>query len=230
MIRVGSLTFLLAPGSNITHFIMIRLEKTLVLAVAVGASIFVAQAQPAINVMTVNLADAYDGYYRAKEANEKLRVQQDKAQGQIEALNEEGNALVESYQEMVEQSKNTALTKDARSKAAEDAQKKLEEIQTKQAEITQFGQNTQRALAQRQKTHRDLMFDEITSIVSDMATERGATIVLDSSGPSVFGAPIVLYADEAYDVTEELIEILNKDAPEEEEVEESSDHDGHHEH
>ena len=171
--------------------------------------------------MTVNLADAYEGYYKTKEATDKLSDAHAKAMEQAEVLNQEGNVLVESYQEMVEQSKNTALTEDARSKAAEDAQKKMEEIQTKQAEVTQFQQNTQRALAQRQKTHRDLMFDEIIDIVTDMAKERGATMVFDSSGPSVFGAPVVLYADGAYDATEELIEILNEDAPEVIEVEEA---------
>ena len=199
---------------------MIRLEKTFLVALAVGASVLAAQAQPAISVITVSLADAYDGYYKTKEATDKLRDAQEKAQEQIEALNQEGNVLVESYQEMVEQSKNTALTEDARNKAAEDAQRKLEEIQTKQAEVTQFGQNTQRALAQRQKTHRDLMFDEITGIVTDMAKERGVTMVFDTSGPSVFGAPVLLYADSAYDVTEELLEILNEDAPEIIEIEE----------
>ena len=65
------------------------------------------------------------------------------------------------------------------------------------------------------------MFDEIIDIVTDMAKERGATMVFDSSGPSVFGAPVVLYADGAYDATEELIEILNEDAPEVIEVEEA---------
>ncbi|RKX31740.1 MAG: OmpH family outer membrane protein [Verrucomicrobia bacterium] len=199
---------------------MIRLEKAFLVAVAVGASVLAAQAQPAISVMTVSLADAYDGYYKTMEANNKLRDAQEKAQEQIEALNQEGNVLVESYQEMVEQSKNTALTEDARTKATEDAQRKMEEIQTKQAEVTQFGQNTQRALAQRQKTHRDLMFDEIIGIVTDMAKEQGATMVFDTSGPSVFGAPVLLYSDDAFDVTEELLEILNQDAPEVIEVEE----------
>ena len=115
---------------------------------------------------------------------------------------------------MVEQSQNSALTEEARRKAGEDSQRKLEEIQAKQAEVTQFGQNTQRALAQRQKTHRDLMFDEITAIVADMAKEKGASLVFDSSGPSVFGAPVLLYADGGFDITAELIEILNEDAPE----------------
>jgi outer membrane protein len=173
-----------------------------------------AQAQPAVSVLTVNLADAYDGYYKTTEANNKLREAQEKAQEQIEALNQEGNVLVEAYQEMVEQSQNSALTEEARRKAGEDSQRKLEEIQAKQAEVTQFGQNTQRALAQRQKTHRDLMFDEISAIVSEMAAERGASLVFDVSGPSVFGAPVVLYSDAGYDITEELIEILNEDAPE----------------
>ncbi len=173
-----------------------------------------AQAQPAVSVLTVDLAQAYDGYYKTKEANAKLRVAQEKAQGQIESLNLEGNQLVESYQEMVDQSQNSALTEDARRKASEDAKRKLEEIQAKQAEVTQFGQNTQRALAQRQQTHRDLMFDEITGIVSEMAQERGATLVFDVSGPSVFGAPVLLFADQGFDITLDLLEILNEDAPE----------------
>ena len=54
-----------------------------------------AQAQPAVTVLTVNLAEAYDGYYKTTEANNKLREAQEKAQEQIEALNQEGNVLVE---------------------------------------------------------------------------------------------------------------------------------------
>ena len=192
---------------------MIRFRSAWAVAMAVGLGVLVGQAQPAVSLMTVNLADAYDGYYKTKEANNKLREAQEKAQEQIEALNQEGNVLVESYQEMVEQSQNSALTEEARRKAGEDSQKKLEEIQVKQAEVTQFGQNTQRALAQRQKTHRDLMFDEITKVVADMAKARNVSVVLDSSGPSVFGAPVLLYGDSAYDVTAELLEILNTDAP-----------------
>jgi len=192
---------------------MIRIRNAWAVAMAVGLGVLAGQAQAEVTVMTVNLADAYDGYYKTKEANKKLRDAQEKAQEQIEALNQEGNQLVESYQEMVEQSKNTALTEEARRKAGEDSQKKLEEIQAKQAEVTQFGQNTQRALAQRQKTHRDLMFDEITKVVADMAKAKGATLVFDSSGPSVFGAPVLLYGDASYDATTELLAILNKDAP-----------------
>lgn len=193
---------------------MIRFKNAWFVALAAGLGVMAAQAQPAVSVLTVNLADAYDGYYKTTEANAKLMEAQVKAQEQIEALNQEGNVLVESYQEMVEQSQNSALTEEARRKAGEDSQRKLEEIQAKQAEVTQFGQNTQRALAQRQKTHRDLMFDEITAIVADMAAEKGATMIFDSSGPSVFGAPVLLYSDAGFDITEELLEILNEDAPE----------------
>ena len=69
---------------------MIRLEKIFLIAVAVGVSALVAHAQPAISVMTVNLADAYEGYYKTKEATDKLSDAHAKAMEQAEALNQEG--------------------------------------------------------------------------------------------------------------------------------------------
>jgi outer membrane protein len=113
----------------------------------------------------------------------------------------------------MEQSKNTVLTADARSKAEADGQKKLEDIQRKQAEVQNFRTNTQRSLQQRIKTHRDLLLEEITKVVNDIAKRQGATLVIDKSGPTLFGIPSVLYSDAAYDITDAVILEVNKDRP-----------------
>ena len=41
----------------------------------------------------------------------------------------------------------------------------------------------------------------------------GATLVLDKSGPTLFGIPAIIFADPAYDITQQVIDEVNKDRP-----------------
>ncbi|TVR52873.1 MAG: OmpH family outer membrane protein [Puniceicoccaceae bacterium] len=190
-----------------------KLKSTILLLAAFTVGFGALQAQPALRLITVNLVEAYDSYYKAEEANARLREDMEQAQAQIERMNTEGNTLVEQYREMVEQSENPALSEEARLRAQQDSQNKLEEIQRKQNEIQQFRANTQRSLEQRQRTQRELLLDEINEVVMRLAQDRGATLVLDTSGPSALGVPAVMYADSAYDITTSVVQELNKDRP-----------------
>lgn len=189
---------------------MIRTVLTLA-AFTLGSSALL--AQPAVKLVVVDMAKVYDNHYKTEEANAKFRDAEQKAQEQVEELNKQGQTLVDEYKELIEQSKNTLLTAEARTKAEGDAQKKLEDIQRKQAEVQNFRTNTQRSLQQRIKTHRDLLLEEITKVVNDIAKRQGATLVLDRSGPTLFGIPGVLYADPAFDITEVVLTEVNKDRP-----------------
>ncbi len=192
---------------------MNKMIRTLVTLAAFGAGATALLAQPAVKLVVVDMAKIYDSHYKTEEANAKFRDAEQKAQEQVEELNKQGQTLVDEYKDLMEQSKNTVLTAEARSKAEADAQKKLQEIQNKQTEVQNFRNNTSRSLQQRIKTHRDLLLEEITKVVNDLAKQRGATLVIDKSGPTLFGIPSVLYADAAYDITDEVIKEVNKDRP-----------------
>lgn len=189
---------------------MIRTLTTLA-ALALGSAAL--HAQPAVKLVVVDMAKVYDNHYKTEEANAKFRDAEQKAQEQVEELNKQGQTLVDEYKELIDQSKNTLLTAEARTKAETDAQKKLEDIQRKQAEVQNFRNNTQRSLQQRIKTHRDLLLEEITKVVNEIARRQGATLVLDRSGPTLFGIPGVLYADPAFDITDVVLAEVNKDRP-----------------
>jgi len=189
---------------------MIRTLMTLA-ALAVGSTAL--QAQPALKLIVVDMAKVFDSHYKSEEANAKFRDAEQKAREQAEELNKQGQALVEEYKELAEQAKNALLTPEARTKAEGDAQKKLDEIRRKQEEVQGFRVNTERSLQQRIKTHRDLLLEEISKSVADMAKKQGATLVLDKSGPTLFGIPAVIYADPSYDITEQVIAEVNKDRP-----------------
>jgi len=189
---------------------MIRTLMTLA-ALAVGSTAL--QAQPALKLIVVDMAKVFDSHYKSEEANAKFRDAEQKAREQAEELNKQGQALVEEYKELQEQAKNALLTPEARTKAEGDAQKKLDEIRRKQEEVQGFRVNTERSLQQRIKTHRDLLLEEISKTVADMAKKQGATLVLDKSGPTLFGIPAIIFADPAYDITANVITEVNKDRP-----------------
>jgi outer membrane protein len=171
------------------------------------------RAQAPLKVIVVDMAKVYDTHYKTEEANAKFNDAAQRAQEQLEGLNKQIQSAVEEYKSLVEQTKSPLANDQARAKANDDAQKKMQDIQNLQNEAQNFRANTQRSLQQRAKNHRDLIMDEIMKVVNDISRAKGATLVLDKSGPSVFGVPVVLYSDASYDITDEVVKEVNKDRP-----------------
>ena len=192
---------------------MKKLTLTLIALATLSAGSIALHAQPAVKLVTVDMATVFDKHYKSEEANIKFQNADKKAQEQVEELKKQGQTIVEEYKELMEQAKNTLLTAEARAKAEGDAAKKYEEIQRKQSDIQSFVQNTQRSLQQRISDHREMLLEEISKIVVEIARKHEATLVVDKSGPSIFKIPVVLYSDPAYDITEEVIVQENKDRP-----------------
>jgi outer membrane protein len=192
---------------------MNKMIRTLLTLAAFAAGSTALLAQPAVKLIVVDIGKVFDSHYKSEEANAKFKDAEQKAREQAEELRKQGATLVDEYKELAEQAKNTLLNADARTKAEQAAQKKMEEIQRKQADLQNFVQSTQNSLNQRIATHRDLLLEEITKTVNEMAKRKGATLVIDKSGPSAYRIPIVLYADPAYDITDEVIAEVNKDRP-----------------
>jgi outer membrane protein len=187
--------------------------RTLSVFAAFALSAAIAHAQPAPKLLVVDMAKLYDSHYKTEEQNSKLRTDEQKAQEEIENMNKDGNVLVDEYKTLSDQSNNPALTADAKAKSQVEAQKKLEEIQRKKNEISTFSQNTQRSLQQRLQTFRSLMLEEISKTATEVAKRKGATLLLDKAGPTLIGVSNVIYADTAYEITDEVMKEINKDRP-----------------
>jgi outer membrane protein len=187
--------------------------QTLLALLAFGATALIAQAQPAPKILVVDMAKLYDGHYKTEEQNAKLKGDEQKAQEELEKLNKEGNSLVEKYKELVDQSNNPAATAEAKAKAQNDSQKLLEDIKRKQQEVQSFQTNTRNSLQQRIKTFRDLMIEEISKIAVDVAKRKGATILIDKSGPTLIGVSSIIYVDPSYDISDDVMAEINKSRP-----------------
>ncbi len=187
--------------------------QTLIAAVAFGALTLAAQAQPAVKLYVVDMAKLYDTHYKTVEKNAQLQADDQKAQEEVDRMNKEGNSLVEEYKALNDKAGNPALTAEAKSSAQNEAQKKLGSIQQKQQEVQTFIQNTRNSLQQRMQTYKALILEEISKTASTVAQRKGATLLLDKSGPSLFLIPNIIYSDPAYDITDDVAKEINKDRP-----------------
>lgn len=182
----------------------------LAVAVSAGTSL---RAQPALKLITVNVARAYESFWETKDYERKLQEDQTKAEGQLAEMRKQLEAAATDVRSKDEESKNTALSNDAREKAGNEARQKFEDYKGLEGQIQQFYTNTQRSLQNRMKTHRELMFDKISAIVLEIGKAQGATLIVDTSGVTGLGISSVLYADVGYDITDRVITELNKTQP-----------------
>jgi outer membrane protein len=192
------------------------MKKSIQSLVAVAAIAFTAlttHAQTAPKILVVDLAKLFDSHWKTQEQQAKLQADEAKAKDQLDQITKDGNALVEQFKELDEQSKNPTATAEAKAKAQGEAQKKYEEIQQKRGEQNSFIQNTRNTLQQRFQTFKTLMIEEITKTAVEIAKKQGATLLLDKSGPTLVGVSNVLFFDPSYDITDQVMTELNKDRP-----------------
>jgi len=176
---------------------------SLLAATALAFTAATAHAQTAPKILTVDLAKLFDNHWKTKEQMAKLQADEAKAQDQLAAITKDGNGLVEQFKEADEQSKNPTATADAKAKAQAEAQKLYDQIQQKRSEQNQFIQSTRNAIQQRSQTFKTVMVDELTTLAVGIAKAKGATFLIDKSGPTMSGVPAVLYADPSLDITAE---------------------------
>jgi Skp family chaperone for outer membrane proteins len=79
-------------------------------------------------------------------------------------------------------------------------------MQQKEVEIAQFKQTTEQTLSTRRSAIVQAEFDKIRLAVVEVAHQRGATLVLNSSGLGV------VYSDPSMDITKQVLENLNAGA------------------
>ncbi len=168
---------------------------------------------PALNLATVDVVKVMASYWKKQNSENQL---QDAAKAAQDYLQKEGAALEEikkNFDAAAEQAQSSALTEDAKKRARTDAEKIYVQYQEKGQQAEQFKENKERELAQRRANDNAMFFSEIREAVLEIAKNRGATLVVDTSGRSNIGISAILYADQGFDITEDVIAVVNKSMP-----------------
>lgn len=192
---------------------MNKTVKLLLALVSFATAGLLAQGQPAPKILVVDMIKLLDEHYKTQEQKDKLSADADKAKEEAGRLLQERNTLVEQYKELVEQTQNPATRVEVKEEAQANAEQKIQEIQRKNNELQSFEANTRNLLQQRFQNFKTIMLEEIAKLATEVAKRKGATMLLDKSGPNLLGISSVVYSDDAMDITNEVQAEINKTRP-----------------
>ncbi len=187
---------------------MKKLLSTIVtLALALPIAAF---AQGTLKIGTVDMQRAFKEYNKTKDAEAKMKDAATAAQ-------KEFNDRAESYKKALDEVNNLnkqldapALSADAKSQKAKERDDKIANIKNMEREMNDFRQTRERQLQEQQMHMREGIVKEITDVVMTKVRDNKMDLVFDKSGMSLNGVPVVMYAPDSFDFTNDIMTVLNK--------------------
>ncbi len=167
-----------------------------------------AQAQD--RLVFVDLNKVFEEFYKTKLADAQLKEQADQYKEERTQMVDAFKKDQEAFKALREESQDMTLSEDARNKRRSDAEEKLVQLREAEAKIRRFEESRRRQLDEQTKRVRTKLVDEIKETVANYAKEKGISTVLDVSGETLNGVATVVYQDGKSDITNLLIDLLNK--------------------
>jgi len=167
-------------------------------------------AQATFKIGTVDMQRAFKEYNKTKEAEKKINDAKDAAKKEYDDRAEAYKKALDEINNLNKQLESTALSADKKTGMAKERDDKIANIKSMEREISDFRQTRERQLQEQLMRMREGLVKEITDVVMEKVKAKSLDFVLDKSGISVNGVPVVLYAPDNVDFTNEIVETLNK--------------------
>lgn len=200
--------------------------KYLVLPAAVAACVALsgvtASAQSMVKIGSVDMKKVFEKYYKTKDAETRINEARNAAKKELEDRMEGYQKAATEIKKLNEEIDNPALSKEAKDTKSKARDEKVGEIKNQEREINEFRQTREKQLQEQSGRMRQGIVDDITKVVNDQVKADNYDLVVDKSGMSLNGVPVVMFAKDAYDFTDTVVTTLNKNKGKEEPVAEEA--------
>ena len=165
----------------------------LYLAVAIGIFVFAigAVAQNQFKLGVVDTQKVFEGYKRAKAAEEVLKTAEDKLRAQLEDVREEIRTMEERL------TKQKLFLPDPETESIEN------DIRMRKQEYQRELEIGQESILAKQKELVEPILKEIETLIKEIGKDGGYNLILEKR-------LVTLYVDPSYDLTENVIQTLNE--------------------
>jgi outer membrane protein len=180
-----------------------------VVAMLLGGTGEVRAQAGGLSVAFVDLDSVFTNYHKTRLAEAQLKEQADALQTERKELIQQFETLQADAQRLRAQAQNTALNEDARNARRAEAEEKLIEVRDMEAKIRRLEETAQRKIDDQSRRARRRLVEEINELVAVFAAEKGYDLILDRSGQTLNGVPVVVYFNPSMDITEALIAHVN---------------------
>jgi outer membrane protein len=184
-------------------------------AILVAAALAIASVsvQAEVKIAIVDLRKVFDGYYKTKDADTKIKEEASALEKTAKGMLEDYKKANEEYKGLVESANDVAVSADEKQKRKKSAEDKLLEIRQLEQQVQSYQRQSEATLMEKRRRMRDTILREIRETVVSKAKTAGYTLVIDTAADSVNQTPIVLYTNGENDLTEELLKQLNANSP-----------------
>ena len=180
---------------------------TLAAAIALGGFASTASAQ--VKIGTVDMKKVFENYYKTKDAEQRINEARNAAKKELEDRSDTYKKAVEEVRKLNDELQRPELSAAAKEAKSKSRDEKIAELKTMEREIQDFQSTREKQLQEQSVRMRSGIVDEINKVVSDRVKSEQFDIVFDRSGPSLNGVPVLLYAKDSYDFTNEVVKALN---------------------
>src|SRR5437868_14118837 len=169
-----------------------------------------ALAQGTMKIGTVDMQRAFKEYNKTKEAEVKINDAKNAAKKEYDDRAESYKKALDEINNLNKQLESPALSADKKTQTAKERDDKIANIKNMEREIRDFCQTRERQLQEQLMRVREGIVKEITDVVVEKVKAKNLDLVLDKSGMSINGVPVVMYAPDNVDFTNDVISALNR--------------------
>ena len=163
-----------------------------------------------IKIGTVDMKRVFESYYKTKDAESKINEKRNSAKKELEDRMDVEKKAIEEVKKLDEDLQKPELSSSAKAEKQRQRQDKANDINNMDREIREFQQTQEKQLNELSVRMRAGIVDEISKVVDGRVKSENYDLVLDKSGPSLNGVPIVLFSRESWDFTTDVVSALNK--------------------
>jgi len=185
---------------------LLLLSCTLALALLASATSAHAQAK----IGTVDMDKIFKSYYKTKDAESRINEARAAAKKELDDRMETYKANLDQINKLNEDLQKAELSKEKQADKAKQRDEKINETKNLEREITEFRTTREKQLQESAVRMRNTIVDEITKLIQDKVKSDNFDYVFDKSGTSLNGVPVIVFARDTSDFSDEIITALNK--------------------
>jgi outer membrane protein len=186
------------------------MKKYVIIGLAAMLALPCAAFAQTTKIGTVDMNRAFKEYNKTKDAEAKINEAKNAAKKEYDDRADAYKKALDEINALNKQLDAPALSADAKTQKAKERDEKITNIKNMEREINEFRQTRERQLQEQALRMREGIVKEITDVVMDKVKANGYDFVFDKSGMSLNGVPLMMYAKDNVDFTNDIVAVLNK--------------------
>jgi outer membrane protein len=188
---------------------ILPLSLTLLFAYSLSAS----KASAQIKIGTVEMNRVFQEYYKTKDSEARMNESRYAAKKEMDDRMEARNKLLEAINALNQDLDNKSLSQGVRDEKGKLRDDKIAEIRNLEREINEFKTSRERQLQEQAVRMRNAIVEDIMKVVNERVKTDGYDLLFDKTGNSLSGVPAVLFSKDSFDITTDIVTVLNKSKP-----------------